>query len=257
VEPLGAEEIDRFVAHGFLRLNDAFTSEAAARATSVLCDAAGIEAGEPSSWDGPVLRIDGSTHPAVTATINTERVVGAIDQLVGKDNWLPRSVGFGTFPVRFPSEADPGDAGWHIDGSFGKPPLYRVNLASRGRALLLLMLFTDVGDRDAPTRIRVGSHSHVARALQEVEGDIFFVPEQHAPGALDLPIEHAVGPAGTVYLCHPFLVHAANWPHTGVGPRLVGQPAIHHPEGEWLGGFDYEADPDSPVKRAVRLSLAQ
>ncbi|HYQ17439.1 MAG TPA: phytanoyl-CoA dioxygenase, partial [Polyangiaceae bacterium] len=33
------------------------------------------------------------------------------------------------------------------------------------------------------------------------------------------------GPAGTVYLCHPFLVHAAQ-PHRGRAPRFIGQPAL-------------------------------
>ncbi|MGI9614336.1 MAG: phytanoyl-CoA dioxygenase family protein [Acidimicrobiales bacterium] len=161
----------------------------------------------------------------------------------------------GTFPVRFPSPLDPGDAGWHNDGSFGDPPSYKVNFASRGRALLLLMLYTDVGPKDAPTRIRVGSHLDVARALARIEGDVTFVPERHAPSVLDLPIRHAVGSAGTVYLCHPFLVHAATWPHEGLTPRLVAQPCIHHPEGEWLGGFDYDTDGDEPVVRAVRLAV--
>ncbi len=77
----------------------------------------------------------------------------------------------GTFPVRFPSPDDPGDAGWHVDASFGwqENPAdfmeWRVNIVSRGRALLMLFLFSDVGERDAPTRIRVGSHRDIARQL--------------------------------------------------------------------------------------------
>jgi hypothetical protein len=33
-----------------------------------------------------------------------------------------------------------------------------------------------------------------------------------------------------VYVCHPFLVHRATWPHRGSGPRMVAQPAIAHHE---------------------------
>ncbi|PYO17954.1 MAG: phytanoyl-CoA dioxygenase, partial [Candidatus Rokuibacteriota bacterium] len=33
-----------------------------------------------------------------------------------------------------------------------------MNVQSRGRGLLVLFLFTDVGDQDAPTEILVGSH---------------------------------------------------------------------------------------------------
>ena len=61
----------------------------------------------------------------------------------------------GTFPVRFPSREDPGDAGWHIDVSVGtgSPEFldWRANIHSKGRALLMLFLFSDVGDDDTPT----------------------------------------------------------------------------------------------------------
>ena len=41
----------------------------------------------------------------------------------------------------------------------------RVNVVSKGRALLMLFPFSDVGDREAPTRLRIGSHRDVARRL--------------------------------------------------------------------------------------------
>jgi len=40
------------------------------------------------------------------------------------------------------------------------------------------------------------------------------------------PVVLATGEAGDVYLCHPFLVHAASWPHHGGAPRFVSQPPI-------------------------------
>jgi hypothetical protein len=67
--------------------------------------------------------------------------------LVGPRRWHPR-MNLGTFPVRFPSPDDPGDAGWHIDVSFATDPndflAWRANVTSKGRALLLF-LFSDVG----------------------------------------------------------------------------------------------------------------
>jgi hypothetical protein len=71
----------------------------------------------------------------------------AFDQLVGPGRWLARE-SLGSFPIRFPSPADPGDTGWYIDVSFGldKPNFmeWRANITSRGRALLMLFLFSDV-----------------------------------------------------------------------------------------------------------------
>ena len=138
----------------------------------------------------------------------------------------------GTFPVRFPSAVDPGDAGWHVDVSFGTDTpdflSWRANIHSKGRALLMLFLFSDVGERDAPTRIRVGSHADIARqlapggeqglTLRELAADGF-------AGTARRPVVTATGDAGTVYLCHPFLVHAAQ-PHEGERPRFLAQPPL-------------------------------
>src|SRR5690606_26201361 len=130
----------------------------------------------------------------------------AYDQLVGTGRWLPPRT-LGTFPVRFPSPDDPGDAGWHIDVSFGTedPDFlnWRANVGSRGRALLMLFLFSDVGPDDAPTRIRAGSHLDIARqlapageaglSLRELAADGF-------AGSAGRPEMLATGDAGTVYL---------------------------------------------------------
>ena len=114
----------------------------------------------------------------------------------------------GNFPVRFPSSEKTGDTGWHVDASFpgdhSDPNnflTWHINLRSRGRALLMLFLFSDVGEEDAPTRIRAGSHLEVARILEPAgEADLPVID-------LNPPAGHseavATGQAGTVYLCHP------------------------------------------------------
>ena len=45
------------------------------------------------------------------------------------------------------------------------PGGYWVNVRSRARGLLALLLFTDVGPDDAPTRLVCGSHLHVPEFL--------------------------------------------------------------------------------------------
>ncbi len=71
----------------------------------------------------------------------------------------------GPLPVRFPSERDPGDAGWHIEASYAEDGNQRVNYRSRARGLLALYLLTDVDEASAPTRLRPGSHLDAARVL--------------------------------------------------------------------------------------------
>jgi hypothetical protein len=185
----------------------------------------------------------------------------AFDQIVGKGRWHPRD-GLGTFPVRFPHPDDPGDAGWHVDLSFPGADCdpneqhdfssWRVNVTSRGRALLMLFLFSDVGEHDAPTRIRAGSHHDMARFLAPAgeAGMSHLVLDKM--GA-ELPEALATGEAGTVYLCHPFLVHAAQR-HRGTTPRFMAQPPLGPAEPLRL---DREDGNYSPVEIAIRLALQE
>jgi hypothetical protein len=163
----------------------------------------------------------------------------------------------GTFPIRFPSPDDPGDAGWHIDVSFGfeNPDSFswRANVRSKGRALLMLFLFSDVGDEDAPTRIRVGSHLDMARILAPAGETGMSLRDLAANGfdeSAHRPVVLATGQAGTVYLCHPFLVHAAQ-PHRGRRPRFMAQPPLVPRDPEPEGSIQTLAPVELATKRAV------
>jgi hypothetical protein len=98
---------------------------------------------------------------------------------------------------------------------------------------LALFLFTDVGSEDAPTELLVGSHLDVPRVLASFgDGGVFFgdVVGRLPESTFQRRRAHATGRAGDVYLCHPFLVHRATWPHRGAGPRILAQPEIAHRE---------------------------
>jgi hypothetical protein len=68
-----------------------------------------------------------------------------------------------------------------------------------------------------------------------------------------LPQTVATGAAGTVYLCHPFLVHAAQ-PHRGTHVKFMGQPALELPTPLVLDRADGDY---SPVEIAIRLALGR
>lgn len=63
----------------------------------------------------------------------------------------------------------------------------------------------------------------------------------------------ATGDAGTVYLCHPFLVHAAQ-PHRGTRPRFMAQPPLFPAEPLSLDRADGD---HSAVEQAIREALAE
>lgn len=255
---IGAAEIDRFIHDGFLRLDNAFPAELAAQGRDFLWRDTGCSPDDPKTWTRPVIRLGHYADPPFREAANTPALHAAFDAIVGPGRWLPQG-NLGTFPVRFPSPEDPGDGGWHIDVSFGTEDpdfmRWRANVFSRGRALLMLFLFSDVGEDDAPTRIRVGSHRDIARQLAPAGEKGLTLGELAADGfagSAHRAETLATGPAGTVYLCHPFLVHAAQ-PHRGTAPRFMAQPPLLPREPLRLergdGGY-------SPVEEAIRRALA-
>ena len=254
---LSNRQVDQFIERGFVRIESAFSSSIASACVDLLWQDLearhGLARSNGETWTQPVVRLDGHGGQPFIEAANAPRLLRAFDQLVGVGRWQPR-LGMGTFPIRFPSETDPGDAGWHVDGSFYVDEKIFLNLVSRERALLMLFLFSDVTERDAPTRIRVGSHLLVPSVLApHGEGGTSFadvVPQLTNIESCEVAL--ATGAAGDVFLCHPFLVHAASWPHRGVGPRFIAQPPLV-PTG--VLQLDRDDSAYSPVEVAVRRGL--
>ena len=254
-------QIRQFIHDGFVKIQEAFPRELADEGRSILWRDTGCDEADPTTWTKPVIRLGMYEQAPFTRAANMPALHQAFDQLVGPGRWRRRS-DLGTFPIRFPSPDDPGDAGWHVDSSF-PPDLgdtndflnWRVNVFSKGRALLMLFLFSDVGESDAPTRIRVGSHLDVARILSPA-GDNglsardLAAAERFAETAARREVL-ATGDAGTVYLCHPFLVHAAQQ-HRGSRPRFLAQPPLV-PAGPFL--LNRTDGAYSPVEQAIRIAL--
>lgn len=255
---LSAAQVDAFIRDGFVRIDNAFPRRTADEARSILWKATGCDPDDPSSWTKPVIRLDQFGQAPFREAANAPLLLAAFDQLVGPGRWLPRMT-LGTFPIRFPSAEAPGDDGWHVDVSFGDSPDFmewRANVGSKGRALLMLFLFSDVGPADAPTRIRARSHGDIARRLAPAGEAGLTLRELAADGFAESahrPEVAATGEAGTVYLCHPFLVHAAQR-HRGVTPRFLAQPPLLPREPLDLDRADEDR---SPVETAIVQALAQ
>ena len=253
---------EQFVHDGFVRLENAFPPEVAAEARAILWREMGCDPEDRESWRSPVIRLGDFAQEPFRQAVNTAALHAAFDNLVGVGQWIARE-SLGGFVIRFPHPEEPEDTGWHVDASFPADlPSeaesgyfdWRVNLQSKGRALLMLFLFSDVGEKDAPTRIRVGSHLRVPPIVASAgEGGLPMMElSLAAAGATEgMPEVLATGPAGTVYLCHPFLVHAAQ-SHHGAVPRFLAQPPL-------LPRVPFELTRSdgnySLVERAIRLGL--
>ena len=248
---LSDAEIEQFVELGYVRLPEAMSRRVAGQCRDLA--RAQLDLAETRPRRRPVVRglVEGAP---VREAANSRRLLEAVGQLLEGESWHCRA-NLGLFVVRFPSDVDPGDTGWHVDGSFPGPATsdlssWYVNYRSTGRGLLLLCLLSDVGVDDAPTRIAEGSHLAVPGLLRPhgergVRGHDVPLPDVRGSVAL------ATGDAGDVYLCHPFLVHAASWPHRGAQPRVIAQPPISLDDAVHI---DAERRL-SPVARAIRRAL--
>ncbi|WP_280339275.1 phytanoyl-CoA dioxygenase family protein [Nocardia neocaledoniensis] len=247
--------VDEFVATGFVHLPAAFSQETAAQCRDILLR-------DIIGRDGPAIGLGDYADPPFVAAADTPALHAAFDRLVGPGRWERRK-SLGGFVIRTPGDRPARADGWHVDVSFpGEPSTetdymtWRANSVSRGRALLMLFLFTDVGPDDAPTRLRIGSHGAVARLLA-AEGpaglDAGELARRADAATTDCAVAYATGAAGDVYLCHPFLVHAGQ-PNRGHGPRVLGQPNL----APAVPLDPHRPPPDrSPVERAIREALWQ
>ena len=253
-------EINQFINDGFVRIDNAFSAETAAAGREILWRDTGCDPNDRATWTKPVVRLWDYPQEPFREAVNTPVLHSAFDALVGRNRWVRRE-SLGSFPIRFPHREDPGDTGWHVDSSFPPdPPVgndymqWRINFRSKGRALLMLFLFSDVGTDDAPTRIRIGSHLVVAQVLRPAgeEGmSTVELAQKATPATKGMKEVVATGKAGTVFLCHPFLLHAAQ-PHRGRTPRFLAQPPLMPRVPFELKRADGEY---SPVELAIRMGL--
>ncbi|MBE1488386.1 phytanoyl-CoA dioxygenase family protein [Plantactinospora soyae] len=249
-------DVDAFVRDGFVAVRGAFEPETAAGCRRLIWEALaehGISEPDRSTWARPCVHVDCPEGAPFTAAGASPALVEAYDTLIGPGRWTRRTGVGGSVPVRFPSEEYPGDVGHHIEGNWWGGDEYWTNVRSRGRGLLALFLFSDVGPDDAPTRLVVGSHPYAARVLAPA-GEAGMgggaVAERLQASVFCRRTAEATGRAGDVYLCHPFIVHTATWPHRGTTPRMLAQPGVDVPDGFVLDGTD-----PSPVARAIVAGL--
>jgi len=256
-EILSEKQIEQFINDGFIRIDHAFATNTAEAALEILWGDLPCEKSDPETWTEPVIRLGMYSQQPFIDSVNSPGLHGIFDQLIGEGKWLP-CMSVGTFPVRFPSDKDSNDTGKHVDASFpGENPSnymeWRVNVKSKGRGLLMLVLYSDVSELDAPTIIYKGSHLDVARLLRGAgEQGLAFM---ELAGRLEsLPRRDemlATGKAGSIYLCHPFLVHAAQ-AHYGRTPKFMAQPPLRLRSELTISGSETGY---APVERAIRLAL--
>ncbi len=127
--------IGSFAAGGFAAVRGAVPADVLRACQQEIWSALGDRGAlrhDPSTWTDPVVRISCPQSEAFAA-VGTQPVLW---EASGEGRWWRRRGAGGPIPVRFPGQANPGDARWRIEASIGKGGDSWVNYRSRGRGLL-------------------------------------------------------------------------------------------------------------------------
>jgi hypothetical protein len=209
-------DIEHFIERGHITLHDAFPAAVAAAGRAELWDVMGLDCATRSAWTQPFIHIRHGFCGEPFRGAITERVLSAIDELVGPGRATPLTH-LGWWPVLFPGfDTAPWRAqdDWHVDGGH-----FIHRLRSSDQGLLPLFLFSDIAIGDGGTALAEGSHADVARLLADAGAQgLGMLQLTQAARALAKPaVAEAIGHAGDVVLLHPFLVHARS---TNLGERV-------------------------------------
>src|SRR5579862_1262784 len=169
----GRVDLDAFVRDGYVAIRDAVDTDTVAACRQLIWAALerrSIRRDDPGSWPPVAGTMDDLAGEPFVAAYLAPTLTAAYDELIGPGRWKrsvrPANLGKSVV-VRFPGE-ERANAGYHIEGSYAAPDGSGrgwVDIRSRARGLLALILFTDVGRQDAPTRLLCGSHLTVPRFL--------------------------------------------------------------------------------------------
>ncbi|QHW32931.1 hypothetical protein GZH47_20450 [Paenibacillus rhizovicinus] len=259
---LSKTEIEQFMELGWIRLEEAIPRKQALAAADFLWDKVeeqGAIRHDPATWTKPMIRLNEDYDTPEFRACNTERLWGAIEDLIGADRAINRAnAGWGYWVMNFSVGANRPwslpTGGWHQDGSH-----FRHFIDSGDQGLLQLAFFSEVGSHGGAPLVIEGSHNVVARVLkQHPEGlDVFDAMRlefQHPwiAGITDPPVDEsrsaeevaqdrierymnadytdpegyrmkvveATGTVGDVILAHPFLIHNSSQNHLGI-PRFL------------------------------------
>lgn len=217
-------DLDAFATNGYLTVEQAVPRAVADAAREMLWHRIGLSPEAPDRWTAPVVWASDLTGEGPFGVIARSAVLAAVlDRICGVGGWSPRDA-LGNIPVRFPVSPPDDDRGWHVDAN---TPQSNGSWAVTGRphTVLLLTLLSEVGEDDAPTWIRAGSHRDVGALLGPDPVDLHQMGRLVDGASEGRPVVLATGEPGDMYVVHPFTVHAAD-AHRGEAPRFMAQSPI-------------------------------
>jgi hypothetical protein len=255
--------LHHFKSHGWMRVEQAFDTDAAARMRDAIWDtliADGITRNDPSTWsvERPTS-LPGLKNNAAFDAVGSQKLLAALDGILGADTYaLPNN--WGALFVAFPTATkwQIPTRGWHLDANYASA-LWPT------RGVKTHALLGGVEPRGGGTLIVSGSHRLVhdwfknhppppnARSA-DMRGLLKshpYIRELHAEGDRDariarlmrrcdevsgvpLQVVENVGDAGDVILLHPLVLHVSA-PNNSSRPRFLLSGGVTADQWGWGG----------------------
>jgi len=237
---LTKEQVEHFMNHGFVRIENCFSREKAAEWTATVWVRLGRDPNDKSTWD--VERINMPKHRFEPVTSFAPKAWGAMCELLGGESrirteaatWndgLIVNLGTPEYEGVFPHPKDL--EGWHVDGDF-----FVHFLDSREQALLVVPIFTDIIKDAGGTVICPEGIPVVAKHLYDhPQGVMPRMSPVDDPDMFDgrsfyietikkcEEFHELTGNVGDVVLMHPLMLHTASRNSLRI-PRIITNPAI-------------------------------
>jgi hypothetical protein len=264
-DPVSSTEVEQFILQGMVRIRKAFAVATAVRLQEALwrrLAAHGILPGDRSTWQRPFSGIGSTGDYQEAADGRLHRVY---DQLIGAGCWqMPTS--WGQTRVTFPQLS----TAWHLTSDAWHSDYWPSDTSPAG--LLVIACLSELRPSGGGTLMVAGSHRALARYaaglteeqrrwkngrksrgfaeytpwLSELtEGrpcvgrrtDRFMHQEHITEHGERLRVVELVGEPGDVWLCHPYIYHAASM-NTLEVPRMMRFGLLHlsDPRATGVGG---------------------
>ena len=254
---LSDEQIEQFIQHGYIKLEQCFDCTPGSVAHRWVEDTwarNGLDKQDQSTWPIGKIHMPGTEHiaaqemapNAVSAILD---LCGGADRIIGDQitwgNGFIANYGFGRDQEWEAPSAD--QKGWHKDGDF-----FRHFLDSPEQALLTIIVFSDIGPQGGGTFIAPDSIKHVAEYLLEHPEGV--LPDAFSHAGIIKKCSHFVeltAKAGDVVLLHPYMMHRSSFNHSERA-RFIINPCCKFKEPM---RFQRADGAYSPVERGVLHAL--
>jgi hypothetical protein len=226
---LGTEDIEHFLAHGFVHLTGCFDISPGSQAHRWIEESwarNGVSPDDPSAW--PMTKIHMPVSESAPVRDFSPRAFAAISELCGGEDRVAGDLSWGNgFIANYGLGRDkewlaPGPEAddWHVDGDFF---LHFLDSAEQA----LLVLFSDLQPKGGGTFIACDSVPAVARYLADHPEGINpykFPNRELIKNCRDF--REVTGQPGDVILVHPFMLHSSSYNHRPVARLMINPPAM-------------------------------